>query len=685
MESLNVDDLRMFCYNKSRALHLRHVDPAELVALSDIFRSKRCQIDCPYKLAMVLLTTNGVAEFADSFALSNQQRDVVQGIVDHFNPGVPGRMEAKRKFTPTPTDINYDAGQPAPRLLPHTVVSAKAKKLLRLLLNEPVARMPMGPSPSGSAHSRSKDEATLRAKALDDCLAIFDRLGYQAPQYVAMYGASESEPRTPTEEEVNLQNECFFKRSARSISVDTVNGYRKDFIHFLGWVEPLGIPLGSVTAFQVAAYIHNQRSLGKTVPTRRLYALKWAEEWSGMSFHSGSCLVASQTKDGAVASEPPKKARCPSMDMIVKFERYVCNTDNPLVLRVYAGVCLTLVHGTLRWSDFQRMVELHLGEHVIYGKSVMKRRSSHTPWAATRIGFSGLDWGGVFFALLEENNVPGEDFGVFGFSTYSKFTKKPVSFSVMLNTMRYILVKVMKMDPEEAVSYTLHSWRHWYPTAGKQLRLPEDQTVALGHWAQGSKMPHTYDANINSLEVAAKQYILRMVQKHKFDLRPEGSFPLVPMEVVEVQTPECIPIADADDNEVLDMVEVPEEKASGSTKASPSLKVPSKPLDSMPIQVQNKGSKKIHLYVSGVDAICNKWQCGSPDNPRHTALFYETHDSLDLKDNWMLMCQDCFKFSRTLGPDLQIPSFNEVAESQPEISSCEDTDSEGDPESELSS
>ena len=89
---------------------------------------------------------------------------------------------------------------------------------------------------------------------------------------------------------------------------------------------------------------------------------------------------------------------------------------------------------------------------------------------------------------------------------------------------RYILVIYLGLTPDEAVEYTLHSWRHWYATATKQLKLFTDQQEAIGHWAKGSSMPAEYDMLNNSLEVAAKSYIQKVMLKG-WDLVEAGKFP----------------------------------------------------------------------------------------------------------------------------------------------------------------
>ena len=50
------------------------------------------------------------------------------------------------------------------------------------------------------------------------------------------------------------------------------------------------------------------------------------------------------------------------------------------------------------------------------------------------------------------------------------------------------------MEADEALGYTLHSWRHLLPTAARQLRLSESDQVEIGHWTTGSAMPRRYDS-----------------------------------------------------------------------------------------------------------------------------------------------------------------------------------------------
>ena len=88
----------------------------------------------------------------------------------------------------------------------------------------------------------------------------------------------------------------------------------------------------------------------------------------------------------------------------------------------------------------------------------------------------------------------------------------PASYATVMNFMRMVLCrKCVGLTINEALQYSLHSWRHLYPTMGTQLGLADSLQEALGHWKKGSSMPRTYDAMINSMEIRAKQHVFSAV------------------------------------------------------------------------------------------------------------------------------------------------------------------------------
>ena len=198
MQSLNYNDLVAFCHRISPGLHLRHVDLGELQSPADIFGSKRCQLSNPHQLALVLPSCDCVSEFVESFQLSNQQRDVVQGIVDFHTEGMIGRIELKRKFTPVPEEEIPSFSIPVPKCNPFRSASNQAKKLLRLLFNESAFKRIEMPGPSIPKVSRKAREEEFRSRTLDNCMAVFERLGEQSPRYIRLFGTTTKGKRTPT-------------------------------------------------------------------------------------------------------------------------------------------------------------------------------------------------------------------------------------------------------------------------------------------------------------------------------------------------------------------------------------------------------------------------------------------------------------------------------------------------------
>ena len=142
---------------------------------------------------------------------------------------------------------------------------------------------------------------------------------------------------------------------------------------------------------------------------------------------------------------------------------------------------------------------------TIYGQSLMKKQGVRT-WIGMKVGFSNLDWGSQFMGLLTEHGMPCEDFTFrCPLPNLSGFREKPATFVSILHAVRLILVSYLGMSVEEACTYTLHSWRHVYITAGRQLQQPlsVDEQTEVGHWTKNSAMPARYDANTCSVELQA--------------------------------------------------------------------------------------------------------------------------------------------------------------------------------------
>ena len=73
---------------------------------------------------------------------------------------------------------------------------------------------------------------------------------------------------------------------------------------------------------------------------------------------------------------------------------------------------------------------------------------------------------------------------------YSGFADRVAKHHDFANAQRVLcMMPPLCMSAEEALTFTPHSWRHLYPTAGRQLDLSDTQLEEIGHWAKGSAMP----------------------------------------------------------------------------------------------------------------------------------------------------------------------------------------------------
>ena len=110
----------------------------------------------------------------------------------------------------------------------------------------------------------------------------------------------------------------------------------------------------------------------------------------------------------------------------------------------------------------------------------MKKKILKVPWGMLREGLAVQDWPSRWLARLAEAGLPGPDFILLApTSDMRGFTNRLARFQDVQNAMRMILMSdPLKFSAEVALSYSLHSWRHLYNTAGRQLRMSkQDRTT----------------------------------------------------------------------------------------------------------------------------------------------------------------------------------------------------------------
>ena len=462
-------------------------------------------------------------------------------------------------------------------------------------------------------------EVKVRKKVHIQCLKMLFMFGSDCSLFREIYGNGK---RQPSEIELKMLDKLFFSGSdGRKIKPQTVSQYSKDLIGLVRCLSALGVPISEATPFLVAAYLNDTGNRGKSVPIRVLNALIWAENVFRFNLHTKEGIVKANATDPVLGKiAPTKPARCPNKEMVINMEKATTDRSENTVVRVFAGLCACLTHGTLRWSDFQRS-KVTLGEDAILGEGEMKRVGQRA-WACPRKGFSGLDWGSDFTELIESEMKGSntKDFVLYKpNSTFTGFTDQPCTYDDALNAIRAVLCKVCKMHPSEACTYTLHSWRHFYPSAARQRRMTEEEQCAIGHWSKGSKMPEHYDSVVSTIEMAAKEAIIKFFRSGG-DLVEAGRFPM-PNPLCDVPLPEKVILV------------------------GPQNKVQKFDQSTLPVQVVYTVADRVHLYhpkVSVRRTICSLYACGTPMAPTKYACFCEAWNSRSPTGEWEFLCGSCY-------------------------------------------
>ena len=229
----------------------------------------------------------------------------------------------------------------------------------------------------------------------------------------------------------------------------------------------------------------------KTHANRMLRALEWIQACFGVETHFSAVFVRSQISgsSSAAGERPlPKPARMATVEMLVCFEELVFSAPS-ITLQCWAGVQVALGHGVLRWSDLQHSKDLTLTDDALMGITWrMKKRSVQVPWAALRIGVSGRDWAVKWLEVLSYHGLPGKDFVILAPSHDLKSFKDAVANFYHCQSMLRTLLLHSGFTAAEAMTFSCHSWRHLFPTAGRQLRLSNETLNDMGRWAPNSSV-----------------------------------------------------------------------------------------------------------------------------------------------------------------------------------------------------
>ena len=214
------------------------------------------------------------------------------------------------------------------------------------------------------------------------------------------------------------------------------------------------------------------------------------------------------------------------MELLVCFEELFFSAPSS-ILQCWAGVQVALGHGVLRWSDLQHSKDLTLAGGALMGITWrMKKRSVQVPWAALRIGISGRDWAFKWLEVLTYHGLPGKDFVILAPSHDLKSFKDAVAKFYHCQSMLRTLLLHSGFTASEAMTYSYHSWRHLFPTAGRQLQLSNATLNDMGHWAPNSGMPQRYDSAACVSELTGKATVRQAFQGNWSMVGP-GCVPLL--------------------------------------------------------------------------------------------------------------------------------------------------------------
>ena len=213
-------------------------------------------------------------------------------------------------------------------------------------------------------------------------------------------------------------------------------------------------------------------------------------------------------------------------------------------------------------------------------------------------------------------------------TSFIAFAPRVASFTDLQAAFR-VLLQCCGMSAEEALSYSLHGWKHLLPTASRQLRQSNDETNQLGHWAPSSAMPLRYDATACTTELFLKHQIASAL-RDGWKLVNSGEVPMARQE--KTLRTQGKPV------EKFAPLSLPE-----GTKKLGTIKISHAAMPECR-QVLNTKRKTAHVWVEGSSTTCNFFKCGTPCEPTDDAEFPDNYDCLIAPTSKFRLCNSCIKW-----------------------------------------
>ena len=404
---------------------------------------------------------------------------------------------------------------------------------------------------------------------------------------------------------------------------------------FIAHCKGMHVEMFAMTSpWDSAAYVRAQYNVSKSGPMKSWRAILWCERVFACNMFASDKLVDSQKVSGkkdSVAHNLPEPAECATVKMLIHMEELTCNAQT-IPLCCNAGFQASLGHNVIRATDQQRSMRVMLTEDAIMAVSWgMKGKKHLEPWAVLRHGFSKKDWGATWLEKLGTAGLPGEDFLLLRSTyDYAAFVNKVATWSDLYNGLMVLLTLGGWMTVEQALRYSLHSWRHLYNTMARQLNLKRDDINTMSHWSLNSRMSEVYDSAACVSELRTKSVVRNAVWQG-WEMVSPGNVPKsVPMSSTEEQS-----------------------KTVELRKVSNRVKIIPQKVQLTGRQVVHFQRGKVHIHIGGIFTLCGNWKCGSPTEAADTATFYDTLDNILDGQDGLSFCKACY--GNRLASYLQLP------------------------------
>ena len=303
-----------------------------------------------------------------------------------------------------------------------------------------------------------------------------------------------------------------------------------DFVENLRREIPKAPLAGPDSHVSIIRFLDHIRPRGHTVPNAaRVSLAAWgAAVGCELDTENRGVLYAARGDPSIPRKTSPEMPLC----LIRGLERVACDVEYPLARRSFAGGILLMVFASLRYSDAQRIAEIHKNETSVYGRMSCSKTKHGAlyPWACPLKGLETNQWIDPVLIMRKEltstlGHAPGYIFPMVS-ECWMKIIPAKANCAWFRDRLRGM---ALALGVKEEHVPTLHSMKSWSNTMAAQLGFDNEERCLLGHWVQGSSMPRLYDKSHCVADLRARASIINKIN--------EGWEPVQSYEVPNVTPP----------------------------------------------------------------------------------------------------------------------------------------------------